>query len=380
MLDALLPVPYNGKGIGYTCVSLCSTIQGEGVKARVFTPMVRRGNEKPILRAMLPKPCQMLPYRFVRRFVRNHVEEAFLRESTGDAIAYLWSDVSPQLSQALKDRGVLVVREKFNCHQAVAAQIMREAYDRLGWEYSYHLNEASVARELEALRSSDYVFSPSPEVRKSLLAGGISDDKIIASSYGWDPKRLRSSGPSYLPKTDGVTFLFVGMGSVRKGLPWLLDAWVHADIDGRLVLAGGVSPDVEKHCGELLQREDIVCLPYVSDIGSVYRSADVFVFPSLEEGGPQVTYEAMAYGLPVVVSPMGAGAVARDGIDAIVCDPLDRDALCDALVRLASDRQLRVEMGGAGRTRANEFTWEKVGAKRRKELVTRCQRPSGGAC
>jgi glycosyltransferase involved in cell wall biosynthesis len=223
---------------------------------------------------------------------------------------------------------------------------------------------------VEELGLCDYVFSASPEVRRTLVAGGVDPGKIISSSYGWDPKRLAGTH-RHLPPVDGPTFLFVGRGSVLKGLPWLLDAWENAGIRGRLLLAGKLAPDVERHCQEQLRREDVICLGHVSDIGSVYRSADVFVFPSLVEGGPQVTYEAMGCGLPVVVSPMGAGAVARHGVDGFVCDPMNRDAWSDALSRLASDPRLREEMGREARTRAAEFTWDKVGQRRRHQLMER---------
>ena len=51
---------------------------------------------------------------------------------------------------------------------------------------------------------------------------------------------------------------------------------------------------------------------------------------------------------------------------------MDPDAWADALSRLASDEGLREEMGREGRRRAAEFTWERVGAQRRRELIKRC--------
>ena len=370
-LNVLLPLPYNGRGPSYTCVSLASHIQGDGVEVRVFTPMVRRGSKHPIVHMTLPKPFRAFPYRFVQAVGRRSVETSFLREVAEEDVAYLWSEVSLEISRRLKERRILVVREKFNCHKAASNRIMTEAYARLGWNLARHPTRSAVDKEVEELDLCDYVFSPSPQVRRTLMAGGVDSHKIIDTSYGWDPARLGGTKP-LLPAIDGVTFLFVGSGSVRKGLPWLLEAWRQAGIRGRLVLAGAIDHDVAEHCRALLERDDVVRLGHVSDIGSVYRSADVFVFPSLEEGGPQVTYEAMGCGLPSVVSPMGAGAIARNGVDALVCDPLDVDNWSEALSRMASDAQLREEIGHAARMRAAEFTWEMVGQQRRQELMTRC--------
>lgn len=105
-------------------------------------------------------------------------------------------------------------------------------------------------------------------------------------------------------------------------------------------------------------------IAYTKDIGEVYRRADLFVFPSLEEGGPMVTYEAMAHGIPPLVTAMGAGAVMRDGIDGIVLPDFDVDAWAAKMTEMAENREKRAEMGRNARQRAAEFTWKEVAARR----------------
>ncbi|MEG4235840.1 glycosyltransferase family 4 protein [Microcoleus sp. Pol11C3] len=100
-----------------------------------------------------------------------------------------------------------------------------------------------------------------------------------------------------------------------------------------------------------------------------------FAFPSLEEGSPLVTYEAMANGLPVLTSPMGAGSIARDGKDGIIVSPYDEEALVTGLQQLAGCAELRLRMSDSARSRAQEFTWEKV-ARRRAELVLERLKPA----
>ena len=75
-------------------------------------------------------------------------------------------------------------------------------------------------------------------------------------------------------------------------------------------------------------------MDYTRDIAFAYREADFFAFPSLEEGSPLVTYEAMANGLPVLTSPMGAGGIVRDGKDGIIVSPYDEEALVTGLQQL----------------------------------------------
>jgi len=113
-----------------------------------------------------------------------------------------------------------------------------------------------------------------------------------------------------------------------------------------------------------LARADLLHLPYRDAIGPIYRSADVFVFPSLEEGSPLVVYEALGAGLPVLLSPMAAGDVVRDGVEGFVLDPLDQEAWVEALRTLAKDPDLRARMGRRARERAAGYTWDKVGRRR----------------
>ena len=77
-------------------------------------------------------------------------------------------------------------------------------------------------------------------------------------------------------------------------------------------------------------------------------AADVFVFPSLFEGSAVVTYEALACGLPSVVTP-DAGSVVRDGIEGFVVPPRDVDDLAAAMEQLGNDPELRARMAAAAR-------------------------------
>ena len=155
----------------------------------------------------------------------------------------------------------------------------------------------------------------------------------------------------------------------------LLRAWEKAGIKGRLMLCGSMEPAIAETCSRILARSDVIHRDYTSDIAFAYREADFFAFPSLEEGGPMVTYEAMANGLPVLTSPMGAGSIARDGKDGIIVSPYDEEGLVTGLQQLAGCAELRLRMSDSARERAQEFTWEKV-ARRRAELVLERLKPA----
>jgi glycosyltransferase involved in cell wall biosynthesis len=100
-------------------------------------------------------------------------------------------------------------------------------------------------------------------------------------------------------------------------------------------------------------------------LAEYYRSADVFVFPSIWDepfGIPVI--EAMAAGLPVVATRVG-GVVetVEDGKTGFLVPPADSHALAEAISALVQDRALRERLGAAGRERALElFSFDSAAA------------------
>lgn len=145
----------------------------------------------------------------------------------------------------------------------------------------------------------------------------------------------------------------------QAGFHYLLEAWQNLALPkSELVLVGH---PVGQESLTVLERYDPELFRWireVDDIHLMYASADVFVFPSLVEGFGMVTLEAMASGVPVIVTE-NANAVVRDGLDGYVIPIRDVNALQDRIRRLHDDASLRESMGEAARKRAEEFTWQR---------------------
>lgn len=367
---AYFPLPSDFSGISYTCLSLCENMGSAELDVELITPVVRKRARRPFVRPLVPQWIPYFPFRWVKPLLVRWADNLVVKESASKDAVYLWSDVSLGVAEGLKEAGVLVIREKFNCHKAYAKRILDEEYARLGMPVRHRITETAVAKERRELELTDFVFSPSPMVKQSLLEEGVSEDKIIDSSYGWEPDRFRISGPSAaVAGRAGVKVVFVGRLCVRKGVHLLLQYWEEAGIGGELLLAGAVDEEISERFADQLGREDVTVLGHVGDVGELYRDADIFVFPSLEEGGPLVTYEAMGCGLPVVVSPMGGGAVVSDGVHGFVREPHDALGWVECLRRLAGSKEMRKDFGSAGARELRAFTWSEVGKRRGEAIV-----------
>lgn len=94
---------------------------------------------------------------------------------------------------------------------------------------------------------------------------------------------------------------------------------------------------------------------------SALAEADVFVLPSVSEGMPIALLEAMAGGLAIVATRVGAvPEILTDGTDAALVPPRDPEAMAEALAGLAADRGLRERRGRAAAERARRLADEDV--------------------
>lgn len=206
-------------------------------------------------------------------------------------------------------------------------------------------------------RCFEKVIAASEYVRADLSTRAgvrVGREKVEVIRIGLDlrgvpPPGRRAQGPGG-PRLVCVANLFP-----VKGQEWLVRALpsVRSRLPGcRLALAGD-GPD-RAFLGRLAARLGVGGL--VSFLGSVrdpfplMAESDIFVMPSVSEGFGLGILEAWAMGLPVVASRAGAiPELVEDGRDGLLVPPKDPAALADAIVRLATDRDLAGRLVERGR-------------------------------
>jgi glycosyltransferase involved in cell wall biosynthesis len=154
-----------------------------------------------------------------------------------------------------------------------------------------------------------------------------------------------------------------------KGLPELIEAVakLRADHDVELVVVGSARPDgaAAKAITRLGLEDAVRFVSGISDgeLADLFRSATVAAVPSRYEGFSLPAVEAMACGVPLVVTTAGAlpEVTGPDGLVSLHVPPGDPGALSAAIGRLLDDETLRRKLGAEGRRRVVEqFTWRRT--------------------
>ena len=189
------------------------------------------------------------------------------------------------------------------------------------------------------------------ETRRYLMSIGIRAEKIHCVGISADSEGLKSSveafrkSPDYATfrqqfhRANGLMYLFSGQIVERKGLKYLLVAWmVHRQKfpDDTLVVCGG-GDQFDELNAQYGSVEGIFMLgrvPY-DEIYRYYAAADVFVLPTLEDNWSLVVPEAMACGLPVATSIYNGCHVEliREGVNGFTFDTFRRDTIVDVLAK-----------------------------------------------
>jgi glycosyltransferase involved in cell wall biosynthesis len=367
-IEALYPNFHLAAGVSYSVESVMEGLASQNVRVGATVMAKHRNVQGTYVHPVMNRYLYGLLNRHIRNPMRWVFRSARRRLHAGD-IAYFWVESPVHMCEFFRARRIMVVREMINCTLQLRRRELRKAYAALGETDRSGITDEMIERERRELLATDAVFCPNPFVTSSVLDYGFPPEHCIETSYGWSADRLSTTG-RVVPEAATFTAAFVGSIDVRKGVPLLLEAWVRSKVKGRLLLAGRMTAEVEGRYAEILNRPDIIQLGYVQDVGAVYRAADVFCFPTWEEGGPQVTLEAMSVGSVPIVTPMGtAGAFAATDDVGIVVPAGSVDALSEALCALASDKSRLNHLKEQAKARAAEYTWDLVGQRRRAALI-----------
>jgi glycosyltransferase involved in cell wall biosynthesis len=357
-------------GPSYVCNHILEAMSAAGIDVSLYCITGDNSTHKPFHRLSMPLWAKPIGYKILSADTwAKHTEWRYLRSLKEQDIAYVWNSASLDTYKAVKSAGHVILTENVNTHRATSKQILDAEYLRLGLIPTHGIDEESIVHEREQLELVDYVFSPSSEVTTSLLNADVPDKKIIRTSYGLSESNILAPQDvaSRAQRTD-LTAVFVGRIGIRKGVHRLLEYWVKAGVKGKLKLVGPIEPSARHLVEPYLGKHNIEHIPGAADLRPLYLDADVFIFPSLEEGSPLVTYLALGAGLPSIVSPMGGGGIINHGHEGLVIDAYNAEEWIASIRKLFSDTEFRLNMARNAHNKAAEYLWGNVGRRRAEAL------------
>lgn len=201
-----------------------------------------------------------------------------------------------------------------------------------------------------ARRDATLVNCPSRATIDECIANGFDPARLRLLPWSIDPVLVDpdlSAGVRARLGITGPMVLWAGTIEPRKNLPMLLEAFSRvADPTATLVLAGpvGWNEDLSAALAALGERVKPLGFVPTDELRALFAAADIFCFPSRQEGFGLPVLEAMAQGTAVITSS-GTATAEVAGDAGILVDPSDLDGLVDALDLLLGDPAERERLG-----------------------------------
>lgn len=356
---------------------LCANSGLGAMLNRTLPPALRRGALRRLLNRKLPDnligktrtfDLPALKYLVGRRAGTNDIlkhykslmtfhddfSQAMISEGVGQA-THVFSVHSEALgfldfARERKLKTVVEIYASPSHHEHVHAEMHR--YAHIEPPMPLEIVQADDASLRRALELGDAFVAPSNYVMQGLMQFGVDKGKCHLVPY--------AAGDSWFGIVNRPVrgrVLFVGAAGIGKGIHIFGQASQKLEHRGyEFRVAGNVSSRIREH--EFTRKLNFLGRVPRTEVQNEYAQADVFVLPSLSEGSAEVTYEALAVGVPVVTTE-ASGSVVRDGIEGFVVPVRDADSLASHIEKIIEDRNLRERMAQAAKERAKDYTQAK---------------------
>lgn len=275
-----------------------------------------------------------------------------------------WSSFSLKSFEIANKHNCIKILERGSSHIEFQKDILKEEYDLIGLNPKIP-SKKIIDKEIKEYDLSDYISVPSVFSKKSFLEKGFSEKKVFNIPYGVDLNNFFLSNE--IKNDDEFNIISVGAISVRKGSIYLLKAFNELNLKNtKLIFIGDIERGFEKILNMHLN-DNIKIIKSVSQnsLRNFYHQASVFVTCPVEDGFGMVILQAMACGLPIIVTNNAGGSeIIDDGVDGYVIPIRDKERLKEKLLFLYHNREELLVMGKKAEHKAkNFFSWKNYGEK-----------------
>jgi alpha-maltose-1-phosphate synthase len=246
----------------------------------------------------------------------------------------------------MRRRGGLYICDRGSSHIRRGEEILREEFHR--WDQPYAPTDpVFITKEESEYALADAISVPSGFAKQSFVEMGVPADRVRVIPLGVEHERFRKVAS---PPADEFRVLYVGQGSFRKGLPYLLEGFERLRHPRkRLRVIGALRPEMKRwlYGRHFAGVEFVGVLPQEKLMRHMSES-HVHVLASVEDGFGMVVTQSMACGCPqIVTSNCGASDIITDGREGFIVPIRDGVLIGERLQLLASKPALRQQMGAA---------------------------------
>jgi glycosyltransferase involved in cell wall biosynthesis len=280
-------------------------------------------------------------------------------------VVHAWSGAALELLREPSRPPVLLMRG--SSHIAVQDRLLAEECDRTGMVLE-RPSAWMVRRELDEYALADRVLVLSSFAAATFVASGVPESRLSVVPLGVDVEAFRAPGAALAARRERIrsgrplTVLYVGALSYRKGL-FDLERVIDTLAGERFefVLAGPATAEASSAIARLHTKAAILGKRPQHDLPAVYAAADVFVFPTIEDGFAMVLTQAKASGLPIVTTPNSAGPdLMHDGRDGWIVPIRRPDAIVDRLRWCDANRAALADVADDVAARYRPQDWRDV--------------------
>jgi starch synthase len=282
-----------------------------------------------------PWASDQLGYWNATAFDRWTERRIFREDAVCDALIAI-SGAGLLTGKKVQERGGVYVCDRGSTHQRYQETIVADEFRRWGVDRAVS-DERDTAREELIYAQADAITVPSTFAARSFASMGVPASKVTVIPYG---VRQENFYPVAEPGAGRFDVLFAGAAGLRKGVPYLLEAFARVKHPHkRLRIAGAFLPELKAVLGRLSQ-EHVEFLGNVPQprLRELMSTSHVLVLPSIEEGLALVQAQAMACGCPIISSTnTGAEDLFSDGVEGFIVPVRDSSALASRMQELADD-------------------------------------------
>jgi starch synthase len=265
--------------------------------------------------------------------------------------------------QVVKSRGGKHVCDRGSSHIRYQDAILNEEYAKWGFPFAT-IDPRVIAREEMEYQQADAIFVPSGFAHRSFVEMGVAADKVKVIPYGVRLERFQRTGE---PPKDLFNVMFAGTVSLRKGIPYLLEAFrMFRHPRKRLRLAGPVEAETRSFLkNQKLDGVEILGRMSQPKLAEYMSTSHVLALPSIEDGFGLVMAQAMACGAVVISSENTGGPdLYRNRSEGFIVPIRSAAAIAQNLQELADDQALHQRMSEAAMERVKQLGgWHDYGEK-----------------